>query len=138
MRGVFLKMRARLARRVYAALLYLYPADFRRDYGHELALLFVDMSRAAAGGLLAQSPAPPGPGQVGRSAERPAHLSQLDRGRGPAFVDLDICRRADTGNHRLRHRRAELRLNAPRHSLQPRLIQRGSGQFVGGLHLVIG
>lgn len=39
---------ARLARRVYAVLLHLYPADFRRVYGDELTLLFVDMHRAAA------------------------------------------------------------------------------------------
>jgi hypothetical protein len=37
-----------LERQVYTALLYLYPADFRRDYADELTLLFVDMYRAAA------------------------------------------------------------------------------------------
>jgi hypothetical protein len=42
-----LKKRTRLARQVYAALLHLYPADFRRDYADELILLFVDMHRAA-------------------------------------------------------------------------------------------
>jgi hypothetical protein len=36
------------ARRVYTALLHLYPAEFRRCYSHELTLLFVDMHRAAA------------------------------------------------------------------------------------------
>jgi hypothetical protein len=48
------KADAPLARRIYAALLYLYPADFRRDYAQELTLLFVDMHRAtAARGMLA-------------------------------------------------------------------------------------
>lgn len=35
------------ARQVYATLLYLYPADFRRHYANELTLLFVDMHRSA-------------------------------------------------------------------------------------------
>jgi hypothetical protein len=39
---------APLARRVYAALLYLYPARFRRCYAKELTLLFADMQHAAA------------------------------------------------------------------------------------------
>jgi hypothetical protein len=39
--------RARLARQVYAALLYQYPADFRRSYAQELTRLFADMHRAA-------------------------------------------------------------------------------------------
>ena len=43
-----MKAEAQLARRVYAALLHLYPADFRRGYAEELTLLFVDMHRAAA------------------------------------------------------------------------------------------
>jgi hypothetical protein len=37
-----------LARRVYSALLHLYPANFRRDYADELTMLFIDMQRAAA------------------------------------------------------------------------------------------
>jgi len=41
------KASAQLARQVYAALLHLYPADFRRGYAEELTLLFVDMQRAA-------------------------------------------------------------------------------------------
>lgn len=39
---------ASLARRVYAALLHLYPATFRREYAEELTLLFVDLQRAAS------------------------------------------------------------------------------------------
>lgn len=42
-----MKASAQLARQVYAALLHLYPADFRRGYAEELTLLFVDMQRAA-------------------------------------------------------------------------------------------
>lgn len=48
MRSLSLKKSARLARQVYAALLYLYPTDFRRGYADEMTLLFVDMYRAAA------------------------------------------------------------------------------------------
>jgi hypothetical protein len=44
-----MKKSAERARQVYTALLYLYPADFRREYAHELTLLFVDLYRAAAG-----------------------------------------------------------------------------------------
>jgi hypothetical protein len=44
-----MKNSARRARQVYTALLHLYPAGFRREYAHELSLLFVDMYRAAAG-----------------------------------------------------------------------------------------
>ena len=36
------------ARRVYSALLHLYPTGFRREYARELTLLFVDMYHAAA------------------------------------------------------------------------------------------
>lgn len=36
------------ARQVYGVLLHLYPTGFRRDYAHELTLLFVDMYRVAA------------------------------------------------------------------------------------------
>jgi hypothetical protein len=36
------------ARRVYAALLHVYPTGFRRDFADELRLLFIDMQRAAA------------------------------------------------------------------------------------------
>lgn len=43
-----MKADAQLAQRVYAALLHLYPADFRHHYGEELTLLFADMHRAAA------------------------------------------------------------------------------------------
>jgi hypothetical protein len=47
-------VRAQLARRVYATLLHLYPAEFRRAYAKELTLLFADMHRtAAAQGALA-------------------------------------------------------------------------------------
>jgi hypothetical protein len=42
------KADAPLARRIYVALLHLYPAEFRRCYATELTLLFVDMHRAAA------------------------------------------------------------------------------------------
>jgi hypothetical protein len=43
-----------LARWIYTVLLYLYPSDFRRGYGAELKMLFIDMQRAAAGqGVLA-------------------------------------------------------------------------------------
>jgi hypothetical protein len=43
-----LKKSALHARQIYSALLYLYPAGFRREYARELTLLFVDMYRAAA------------------------------------------------------------------------------------------
>ena len=43
-----MKPNEKLAQRIYAALLHLYPTQFRRSYSHELTLLFVDMHRAAA------------------------------------------------------------------------------------------
>jgi hypothetical protein len=57
MRGTSLKadQHPPLTRWIYAAMLHLYPADFRRDYGAELTMLFIDMQRAAAGqGVLAR------------------------------------------------------------------------------------
>src|SRR5262245_5429799 len=43
-----MKSDEQLMRRVYSALLHLYPAEFHRGYAHELTLLFVDMHREAA------------------------------------------------------------------------------------------
>jgi hypothetical protein len=48
MRNNSLKRSTRQAQQVYASLLQLYPADFRRHYANELTLLFVDMYRATA------------------------------------------------------------------------------------------
>jgi hypothetical protein len=48
MKRLSLNESAQRAQRAYAALLHLYPADFRRGYARELTLLFVDMYRAAA------------------------------------------------------------------------------------------